>query len=209
MAKVFESVRAGQVFGRLTATSDAYTKGKYKYVSVECSCGVRKEVAQASLLKGASKSCGCLSAELTSARSTTHGMRSSPVYAVWNSMVQRCCNAENVQYPDYGGRGITVQDAWRTFEGFYADMGDPPFKGAMLERIDNDKGYYKDNCTWATRTEQNRNQRKNKLYTFNGETQGLWVWAERLNIPYKILHQRINTYSMTVEEAFTKPYQKR
>jgi len=85
------------------------------------------------------------------------------LYQRWEGMIQRCTNPKAANFPDYGGRGITVCDSWRSFEAFYADMGDPP-PGRTLERIDNSKGYEPDNCRWATRSEQRANQRPCKAY---------------------------------------------
>lgn len=74
-------------------------------------------------------------------------------------MVQRTTNPRSTKYKDYGGRGIRIEDArWRKFENFYADMGNRP-QGLTLERVDNDRGYCKQNCKWATRKEQMRNRR--------------------------------------------------
>ena len=42
-------------------------------------------------------------------------------------------------------------------------MGDRPFDGAEIDRIDNNKGYYKDNCRWVTRKQNARNTRLNVL----------------------------------------------
>ena len=77
-------------------------------------------------------------------------------------MIQRCTNPKDRSYHNYGGRGITVCIRWRIFENFLADMGERP-KGLTLERIDNNGNYEPGNCTWASPSEQRRNQRPRKV----------------------------------------------
>jgi predicted XRE-type DNA-binding protein len=77
-------------------------------------------------------------------------------------MLRRCRNTSHHAFKSYGGRGITVCDKWLHFDGFFEDMGLKPSE-LTLERIDNNLGYSKDNCKWATRTEQARNTRATKL----------------------------------------------
>lgn len=86
-----------------------------------------------------------------------NGRTQTRVYIVWKNMHARCRNENAPSWKDYGGRGITVCAEWASFEAFYTDMGNAP-RGLMLDRIDNNKGYYKDNCRWATRSEQNQNR---------------------------------------------------
>ena len=76
----------------------------------------------------------------------------------WESMLYRCCYPQSKDYPYYGGRGITVCEEWFTYRNFVADMGHRPF-GTTLGRRDNDKGYFKENCSWQTIKEQNANKR--------------------------------------------------
>lgn len=132
-----------------------------------------------------------------------HGKHGAPAYGVWNSMKSRCENPNVKTYPDYGGRGITICERWKKFSNFLADMGEPA-PGMTLERIDNNKGYYKENCDWATRTKQGRNKRNNVLLTINGETLPLSAWAERSGIKYATIHQRI-TKGWTPEAAVKTP----
>ena len=64
-------------------------------------------------------------------------------------MKSRCTNKNRKEYDRYGGRGITVCGEWEDFANFYKDMGDLPFEGAQLDRIDNDKGYIIGNIQWV------------------------------------------------------------
>jgi hypothetical protein len=89
-------------------------------------------------------------------------MANSHEYRVWDSMVGRCHRVTHHAFKSYGGRGIFVCNEWRTFEKFYADMGAQP-KDMTLERLDNSQGYDKENCVWASVTEQARNRRTTKL----------------------------------------------
>ena len=96
--------------------------------------------------------------EAFSGGNVVHGRYGSPAHRSWASMIQRCTNPKRSNYAYYGGRGITVCEAWKTFDGFYADMGDRP-EGTTLERKENDKGYEPGNCCWATVKEQSNNRR--------------------------------------------------
>ncbi len=116
--------------------------------------------------------------------------RSSPEYKAWGHMIERCRNPNTECFADYGGRGITVCDRWRTYEHFLADMGPRP-AGMTLERKDNERGYEPGNCVWATRKQQMRNRRNTKMLTFNGETKGLTEWAEQLGLKKTTLEKRL------------------
>jgi len=112
---------------------------------------------------------------------TTHGKTRSAAYISWQNMRQRCTNSQHPDYPNYGGRGISVCTRWTSFEAFYFDMGDRP-KGLTLERNNTNLGYSPDNCRWATPTEQSRNRRNNLYITHEGETLLLADWSRRLSI---------------------------
>jgi len=98
-----------------------------------------------------------------SAKKESHGMSRHPMYFVWRSMRRRCDSPNSKYYNDYGGRGISVCDSWnRSFINFYNDMGDTYLDGLEIDRIDNNGGYNKDNCRWATRSTNIANRRKYK-----------------------------------------------
>ncbi|MGH9252235.1 MAG: hypothetical protein ACRD0W_22370 [Acidimicrobiales bacterium] len=86
--------------------------------------------------------------------------RRSPEYLAWSNMRGRCLRPTHKSYRYYGGRGITIDRRWDTFEGFLADMGRRPGPEYSLDRIDNDGNYDPGNCRWATRSQQNSNRRQ-------------------------------------------------
>ncbi len=98
----------------------------------------------------------------------THGMCNSKEYKCWRAFKNRCLNIKNVQYKDYGGRGITVCNEWLKFENFYSDMGPCP-KDHQIDRIDNNKGYCKENCRWTTRIVNSRNRRSATIHKVDSE----------------------------------------
>lgn len=85
-------------------------------------------------------------------------MKNQNTYWIWSSMIQRCTNPKNKHYKNYGARKIYVSDSWLKFSNFISDMGNRP-EDFTLERIDNSKGYCKENCKWASRLENNNNKR--------------------------------------------------
>lgn len=90
-----------------------------------------------------------------------------PLYATWINMRNRCLRPNTPNYPDYGGRGITICERWDNFHAFASDMGERPANNS-IERLNNDGPYSPDNCVWATKSAQNRNQRKTRKVTIEG-----------------------------------------
>lgn len=150
----------GKRFGRLVVTRLSCKKQRHLHWHAKCDCGKEVEVSGAKLRYGHTLSCGCLQADLVSARAT-HGMSKSRTYQIFKRMWQRCTNPNTIGWENYGGRGITVCERWRKFENFLLDMGECP-DNLTIERVNNDAGYSPDNCKWATRLEQAQNKRQRK-----------------------------------------------
>ena len=191
---------AGDTAGRLTVTSVTKKAGE-TYLTVVCTCGTQKEMLAYNLAKGKTSSCGCLRREMVADKNTTHGMAKTKVYRVWRSMLDRCSNVNVAAYKHYGGRGISVSEAWSDFNQFYADMGDVPFPGASIDRIDNEAGYSVENCRWATKREQLLNTRRSVVFHHLGRDLPLDVIAEEVGINEGTLYYRINTLGLAIDEA--------
>lgn len=107
-------------------------------------------------------------------------------------MIQRCHNPDCESFERYGGRGIEVCQEWRDSpQKFASDMGERPSQNHSIERRDNDKGYCKGNCYWATRREQGRNKRNNLLHEIDGVTRTLSEWCEKFGADYNLVYQRL------------------
>ena len=197
----------GKNFGRWKVLSRNQNRGKHPYWQCICECGKARSVNQSSLITGLSKSCGCLSKEVTAATgraNRVHGGAGSATYRIWQSMIQRCRNSNLEIFKYYGGKGITVCDEWLDYSTFLRDMGERP-KGRSIDRIDGGKGYYKDNCRWATNKEQSRNIRTNRNVTYNGVEKSLSQWCEELNLNYQAVHSRLTRYGWAVNKALSTP----
>lgn len=127
------------------------------------------------------------------------------LYWVWADMLSRCRNPNHKAFRNYGGRGIEVCAAWKSFNAFVSDIGPRP-RGALLDRADNDGNYEPGNCRWATRKEQNSN-RRNCIYVVddNGERLTVKELCRRRGLPYRPIMKRIQDRRWPLERALTVP----
>jgi hypothetical protein len=128
---------------------------------------------------------------------TTHGgyTNGGPYseLTAWKNMHIRCKPGNEIYDEAYAKRGITVCDRWQDFSAFLQDMGKKPSKDHTLDRKDNNKGYFPDNCRWATAKEQSNNTRKNRWITWEGERKTIAQWAEHWNMDYDSLYRKFKS----------------
>jgi hypothetical protein len=189
----------GEVYGRLTITGDAPYRTKDRRVFVQCECGNTKDVLLGDLRKGDTVSCGCYLKE----QITTHGDATSRLYKIYRGMLNRCYLPTIEAYANYGGRGITVCDAWRnSYEAFrdwalangYAD-------DLTIDRKEVDGHYEPSNCQWIPKGIQQRNKRAMGTTGYVGVSHckqtGRWIAMIKVNGKQK----NLGRYSTPVQAA--------
>ena len=134
----------------------------------------------------------------------THGLSKQPFYISWSNMKSRCDNPNNHSYKDYGQRGISYTDKWKTFEGYRDDMLKTWKKGLTLERLDVNKGYSKENCTWETRYKQSINRRNTRFFEHDGMSKTLSDWARYLGKSRSAMANRYYIYGWSVEDTLLR-----
>lgn len=200
----------GVRFGRLTVVSRAMRRkpnGKNQGGLIcRCDCGTEKWVSTGNLTSGGTNSCGCLSREVH----RKHGLTNDPLSRTWSGIRSRILKPDNKDYPNYGGRGLTMEPEWvGDFASFRAwileHLGPKPSSEHTLDRIDNSVGYLKGNLRWATQIVQQNNRRSTRLITRNGETLSLKQWCVRLGLNYGAVKMRVNAMAWPIEVALTIP----
>lgn len=163
----------GDVYGRLTVLhEDLPRTTKERYWICKCECGNLTRVAQSNLRRSKGSkttSCGCYRKEHIAAKNvenTKHGMCSHPLYITYSCMIGRCYRPNDIAYKYYGGRGITVCDEWKNNAKAFLDWGlaNGWKEGLTIDRIDSNKGYFPENCRFATMKQQA--ETRNARYTF-------------------------------------------
>lgn len=196
----------GQRFSKLVVLSEAgrTSDGKVTWLC-QCDCGNTKIVSGRHLRRGSVKACGCMQF----IANKRHGMHATKIYKTWNGMVSRCTNPRNSRWNDYGGRGIEVCDRWKSFEGFYADMGDCP-EGMSLDRVDVNGNYEPQNCRWATPKQQSRNRRDNRFVSWRGQTLTVAEWAEKMGMSKSVVLFRLKKWGNSdLDKVFLTPLKNR
>lgn len=185
----------GLRFGRLIVRERDPLQTTRSYWRCLCDCGDEASVRAARLKAGVTSSCGCLMREAAATLAYKHGHAvndvETPEFKAWSALRQRCTNPNASGFEHYGGRGIRVSPDWDTFSAFLADMGERPSSEHSIERLDVNGDYGPNNCIWADRKTQARNQRNNRLLTHNGQTLPAVAWSERTGLPQNTIYKRL------------------
>lgn len=208
-------VKVGDRFGKLTVVSFFEAKrasGATKTLaSCLCDCGAEPDVEKYNLSSGNSTACmECKRIASRGARATHgHSYNNSTAtnlerkcYYTWQAIKRRCRKEYDSAYYRYGAVGIDVSDDWHdSYESFYRDMGLPSTQDCQIDRIDNNKGYFKGNCRWVSRKENARNKSNNRIIEAFGESKPLCAWADDTGVKAETISRRIDVLGWKPEDA--------
>lgn len=156
----------------------------------KCDCGKETIVEKSHLRKkvDATESCGCING-------THHMSHGNRIYAIWVGMRKRCYShtRSNIDYKNYGGKGIKICDSWKNdFKVFYDWAISNGYKDELtIDRIDNNGNYEPNNCRWVTRAQQNLNYSRNVRYSFRNQILTIKEIADIVGLKYNTLYMKI------------------
>lgn len=211
----------GKKYNRLTVIafdkSIKFLSGKiHRYFLCKCSCGNKNIISVSifNLRQNSVKSCGCILKEFPP--NLIHGFTSknkiNRFYTIWANMKSR---SGKLKYY----KKIKICNKWKKFKNFKKDMyknylihskkyGE---KNTTIDRINNNKGYFKKNCRWATRKIQANNRKLNWISSnsieFRGKKLTIQKWADKLGLKHEGLSSRLYSRKWSLEKALTTPKQ--
>ena len=190
----------GKTFGRLSVISRADSHvsqcGKKSTAwNCICECGNKAVVTSTRLLRGYTKSCGCYRRDVTTANNIKHGSSDTKLYYIWKNMKDRCYREKNRFYSNYGGRGIKVCSEWLDFNVFKEwAMKHGYREGLSIDRIDNNKGYFPNNCRWIPKSSQQRNRRSCVYLTYDNKSYTVSEWARLFGLNHRSVLEYVRTH---------------
>jgi len=181
----------GERYGKIEVISEATQTGTHPKWNCLCDCGKKSIVTSTKLVSGATKSCGCLKTTSQDFRKSEAKSMYPKEYSIWKGMRQRCLNPNNPKYAMYGGRGITIGSSWDSFKIFTMDMGAIISSKHSLGRIDNNKGYSKENCRWENDEQQMNNTSRNVFLDFKNQRKTISQWEKSMGFAQGTVKSRL------------------
>jgi len=206
-------IKKWDVYWWLTIIEEVTKRWQHRRIKCLCKCWNEKIVSLNSIRMWETKSCWCYHKIKAAQANTTHWMSYTRIYHIWEGIAARCNNHKHKNYIHYWWRWIYVER--ENFEEFYKDMWDSYKKhineywekNTTIDRINNDWGYCKNNCRWATRKEQVANQRKRKdsvIYNISWEELNVKDLSRIFWVKYTTLTQRLYRDGLHIVDALTK-----
>ena len=186
-------------------------------MEIVCKCGNKFNVSEYQLKRGrgkfCSKKCYYLGRSQYSGLKSPkykHGLTLGRFYRIWTLLLRRCTNPSDTEFPRYGARGIKV--LWENAVEFKSDMHESYLnhvlihgeRNTTIDRINNNLGYSKENCRWATIKQQQRNRRNNRLVTYDNQTLSIAEWSEKTGIKDGTLCYRLDK-GWSIDKTLTSP----
>lgn len=201
----------GKKYNFLEILGFEYDDKSHRMAKCRCDCNNVKLIIATNVVNGTVKSCGCMTSKLLhDAFWKEDALNRQRLYRIWTGMKQRCYNPNCDNYPDYGGRGITICDEWLgNYEAFkdwalshgYSD-------NLSIDRINVNGNYEPSNCRWATMKVQANNKRPKRRtvqWTINGYTRDAKEWCKVFGISYETVMYRVSHKGMSIYDALTTP----
>lgn len=196
-----------KTYHSLTSIRFMWKTGNYApWWEFQCACGKVVVRNYSEVKQGKTKHCGCLTGINVGLAHARHGHSGSRFYECWKNMKRRCNPSKKHKgYHNYAGRGIKVCDKWQIFEGFLEDMLKGYKPDLTLERKDNDKGYFLENCCWADKKAQARNRRVNIKVIYKGKEYTLCELAAEYGMSPRAVRVRHVVWKWPLERALLEP----
>lgn len=202
------TVKVGDRYGKLTIEKivSYYSTNKKKCNGCicRCDCGNYKgPIIISDLIRGHTTSCGCylLSVITKHGDNRRNGKRSS-LYRIWDGMVNRSTKNNKKSSKYYCSKiKDCIDKDWLDYTKFkYWAMENGYKEGLSIDRIDNSKGYFPENCRWILPSLQNLNKTNNRLITYNGITETMKYWSEVTGIHRSTIFHRLKS-GKTIPQA--------
>lgn len=199
---------AGKKFGKLYVIKKVGTNKSGRALwECLCDCGNTCIKHSQYIQTGRAVSCGCWARQIERDANLIHGFNNTRLYSIFRGMYKRCYIKSNRAYKYYGGRGITICDDWLNDRSkfFLWAISNGYSDDLTIQRVDNDKGYSPDNCTWVTNKEQQNNKRSNYNVTYKGITHTVAEWEDILGMNHNTLRSRLSKYHWSIDKAIETP----